>query len=345
MLNVWIERIPGIPVIPLLTPNLGKEGQGRQLFQNAFCDFHDPLVTIVQRPEEADVLLLAHNFPLVANRRAYLDQYAELSRHLNKRIVVFWHGDGTGPVSLPNARVFRTSQYLSQLRPQDVMMPAYAEDLARSVPLELRIKGGRLPVVGFCGWAEFKNLKNAIGTFLQALPWRMLAGLAGQVHWESRIKGLRLRRRAIAVLAASTCVSPNIVLRSSHSAHAATIRLDPDIARRAYVENMRTSDFTLCIRGDGNYSLRFFEALSMGRVPILIDTDCALPLDRLIDYSAFILRVSLADIAHIDQVVSDFWQHCSADRFMAMQHKAREVFEQHLSAVSFLRYATKHLFL
>lgn len=345
MVRVWIECIPGLPVTPLLYPNLGEEGAGRQLFQRAFADFRTPLVDLVSDPSQADILLLAHNYPLIRDRRDYLQRYREFAQRCNKRIVVFWHGDGTDAVALPHTVVLRTSQYKSRLRPGEYIMPAYAEDLSKAAALTLRPKHDGPPVVGFCGWATFKNPKNAVGTFLRALPLEVLSAVTGSSLWSARIKGIWLRRQVLRVLDRSALVQSNCILRSSHSAHAATIRTDPQEARRAYIQNMQESDFALCIRGDGNYSLRFYEALSLGRVPLFLDTDCAFPLEDRIDYASFTVRVPLHRLSSLDHVAAEAWNTLSADRFAAMQRHARDVYEKYLSSASFLRYAVEHLFL
>jgi hypothetical protein len=133
-------------------------------------------------------------------------------------------------------------------------------------------------------------------------------------------------------------------LRSSHSAHAKTIRLDPSQARREYIENMLASDFVLCIRGDGNYSLRFYEALSLGRVPVLLDTDVRLPLAGVVEYSSFVLSIHIADMLRIDEIVAEFWEQQTDQSWFVMQLKARDAFEKYLSAPRFLAYAVDHLF-
>jgi hypothetical protein len=198
--------------------------------------------------------------------------------------------------------------------------------------------------VGFCGWATFKDAKNAIGTFLQVLPWEARAAVTGDAQWRARVKGIWLRRKVLRVLSESSLVRPNFILRSSHSAHAATIRLDPQVARREYSENMRQSDLMLCLKGDGNYSLRFYEALSLGRIPLLLDTDGTLPLEDQTDYTSFIVRVPLEHLSEIDRITAEFWRELSPGRFLDMQRRAREAFTHFLSAPAFLRYAVAHLF-
>lgn len=61
-------------------------------------------------------------------------------------------------------------------------------------------------------------------------------------------------------------------------------------ARREFYQNMRECSYTLCMRGGGNFSYRFYEALSFGRIPILIDTDMVLPFEEKIDWDKHLLR-------------------------------------------------------
>jgi hypothetical protein len=45
----------------------------------------------------------------------------------------------------------------------------------------------------------------------------------------------------------------------------------------AYREHMRSSTYVFCPRGTENYSFRLYEALSFGRIPVIIDTDMVFP--------------------------------------------------------------------
>ena len=80
-----------------------------------------------------------------------------------------------------------------------------------------------------------------------------------------------------------------------------SVTRDAGDIRREYVENLRECDIALCVRGDANASQRFYEALSASRIPLFLDTDCVLPLEEVISYDDFMIRVpsrEIADIAH-----------------------------------------------
>jgi hypothetical protein len=74
--------------------------------------------------------------------------------------------------------------------------------------------------------------------------------------------------------------------------------------RRRYLENLNDSQFILCPRGVGLNSIRFFEALRMGRIPVLIADDTKLPLEWLVNYDNFVVRVPEADILEARKYVA-----------------------------------------
>jgi hypothetical protein len=160
----------------------------------------------------------------------------------------------------------------------------------------------------------------------------------------ARRKGLSFRREAIAALRCHDNVRTNFIIRSSYSGHKHTINVDPEIARKEYRENMLQSDLALCVKGDGNFSYRFYEALSLGCIPLLIDTDCVLPFAEKINYDSFMLRVSFQDIAGLAQRVEEWWDGLTDDKFVEMQKKAREAYERYLAVPAFLRFAFDSLF-
>lgn len=343
MLKVYAKLLSDVPYIPLLYPNLGPAKRGNLLFlEEALEGLDEPFVHIVEDPAQANYLLIPHNFPLIRDHAEYLRSYADLAGRLGKKILVFAHGDSDAPIPLPNTRVFRTSQYGDKKQENESMMPPYTADLLHGREPRYRERQAK-PVVGFCGWADYKNFRNRIGTYLQNALLNVQCVCEYSRKKAVQRKGLPLRRRVLRILRKSPLVQTNFVIRSSHSAHAKTITMDPVQARREYIANLLESDLALCIKGDGNYSLRFYEALSLGRVPLFLDTDCVLPLAEVIPYDDFIIRVPFRSLDRIDRVTAERWQAIDGPTFLHMQKTAREMFEKYLNVKSFLRYTVDHL--
>lgn len=342
MKTVYAKRLNDIPYIPLLYPNLGTQERDSILFlNNAFAKLREPIVNLTEDPEEADAIVLAHNYPSLKKHYDFVHAQSQLAKKLKKPFIIFWHGDSDGPVPFQNATVIRTSIYGKTKLGHEIAMPAYAEDLLKG-DVHIREKHAGKPVVGFCGWADYKNLKNRIGTAVKnsLIEAQGIVGLRN----DARLKGITYRMKVLHHLSKSEWVQPNFIIRSSYSGHAATIKTDATTARREYVENLLGSDYALAIKGDGNYSYRFYEALSLGRIPVLLDTDCVLPLEDEIDYDSFVVRVPYYDLYHLDQIVSEHYSSVSEKQFAAMQQKARHAFEQYLRVDAFLQYAVDHFF-
>lgn len=77
-------------------------------------------------------------------------------------------------------------------------------------------------------------------------------------------------------------------------------------SRRSWIDNLFNSKFVLCPRGGGLNSIRFFETILAGRIPILIADKAKLPLKKHIDYNEFIIKVSENNIDYINTAVEKF---------------------------------------
>jgi hypothetical protein len=76
-------------------------------------------------------------------------------------------------------------------------------------------------------------------------------------------------------------------------------------ARKQYYENFLKNRYALCIRGAGNFSFRFYEALCFGRIPILIDTDTALPFERIIDWEKHIIKIKENELTDLPNIIKN----------------------------------------
>jgi glycosyltransferase involved in cell wall biosynthesis len=101
------------------------------------------------------------------------------------------------------------------------------------------------------------------------------------------------------------------------------------------VDNLVASDYALVVRGDANSSVRFYEALSLGRIPLFLDTACVLPLEAAINYRDFCVFVDWRDIDRIGEKLLEFHRSLAPERFEDMQRKARTAYEEYLRIDAF----------
>ncbi len=338
MLKVFIgQPIPNLPIADVIRPNFGAVGLDR--WTERHVQLNTPVLELVKTPEEADFLLITHNYNAVCGNAEYLRSFKTLSRKLNKKVIVFFPGDSSQEVPIENAIVFRNSQYRSTLKKNEIILPGFVEDLGANLELKPRMKSNDKATVGFCGWADFHSTADYLKFWAKSLPTTLASLFNRKVLIKQ--KGLWWRRKVIKNLSNSKKINTNFIIRKSYSGNEKTIELDPRIARQEYIDNILGCDFTLCIKGDGNFSTRFFETLSLGRIPLLVDTECVLPLEEVIDYSQIILRVNWKDLSKLDSIVADFYAKVTPDQFSEMQKKARETFEKYLRLDAYFKTISK----
>ena len=108
-----------------------------------------------------------------------------------------------------------------------------------------------------------------------------------------------------------------------------------------YWNNMLDSPFILCMRGNGNFSVRFYETLALGRIPVLIDTDCVLPLSNEIDWYKHCIIVSNGNSDRIAESVHHILNEISNNEIKNMQIENRKLWIDKLSYSGFFSFSKK----
>jgi hypothetical protein len=290
--------------------------------------------------EKARAVVLPNNFKVMTSEAGeYIKQYLTQAEEFHLPLYCFSLGDFTDKIHFdPRIHVFRYSVYRSTISPQDIVMPPAIEDHGQQ-GIAIRKKEAK-PTISFCGMAALPTERRWVTYFFKTLFYK-IASLV-QPSLEARILGIYWRRKAIRACAHSSLVTTNFIIRNFFSADLRTIERDPVLARKEYIENIINSDFVLAPKGDGNFSFRFFEALSLGRIPVLIDTDCVLPLEDVIDYSKIIVRVPMNRVADLPRYIREFYDRLSDEEWASRQQRARQVFEDYLRQDSYFRYFFTH---
>lgn len=339
MLNVYTGKtIEKVSYLEILYYYFGKIDFGVERFgHEAIKLLNKPFFNLVEKPEMADFFLIPHNYFLIKKNEQYLKNFIELSKNNNKKILIVAGGDSDEEIDIPNAIILRTSQYRYKMKNNEIIMPAAVDDLMLGKQMSLKGKTDK-PTIGFCGWASFKNGVQKVKEYLKLFVLLIKSFVLFDKNILVRKKGIFWRMEALRILENSNLVNSNFTIRKSFSGNEKTIELDPKIARIEYIKNILDSDISLSIKGDGNFSNRFYEILSLGRVPLFIDTECVLPLEEKIKYNEFILRVSHKDLSHLDRIVSEFYLKLSDGKYAQMQRKAREAFDNYLRIDKFFEY-------
>ncbi|MCW2779320.1 MAG: hypothetical protein JWN17_3045 [Frankiales bacterium] len=273
--------------------------------------------------------------------------FAARAAAAGRSTLVFCHDDRVLPVDLPRAVVFRPSLWGARRAAADVALPGWVLEPAEG-PVSPR-PWEPVPSVGFCGFSPPLGVprppglpgvlhagKDHVRTAATRLGLSDRLGLAPQlVH----------RSAALRVLLRDPRVRAEVVLRSdrfrlTRTGFAPVQDLDPTVYRREYVENLLGTDYALSVRGYGNFSFRFYEALAAGRVPLLVDTDCVLPLAREVDWPALVVRVPARRTRSLVELLLAEHAALDPDAWRERQLRARSTWTERLTVHGF--FSTVH---
>mgnify|MGYP002777057409 FL=1 len=295
--------------------------------------------------EEADLAVLPTDWEPVLRleRQEAAVQFVQHIKQSDKRSISFFSGD-CSHLQLPinTDLIFRHSLYRSIRELNSFAFPAWSEDFVQKYlnhQLLVRQKSAK-PVVGFCGFAVTKSLKTYAKHFLYQGRKFFLKEKAGVPPYNI---GHVLRLWALSKLSKSKLIEPNFVQRDYP-----VFFTEPDFAfqqrmRMEYVQNMVDSDYVFCCRGSGNYSFRFYETLSCGRIPVFVDTDCVLPYDFAVNWKNYCVWVKETELHKIDEKIAEFHERISPQEFINLQYECRNLWEQWIAPAGFHRNLYRHL--
>ena len=113
--------------------------------------------------------------------------------------------------------------------------------------------------------------------------------------------------------------------------------------REEMLDTILGSDYALDVRGDANDSTRLFEILSLGRIPVIVDTERNFPFSDKVDYSSFALIVDFRDIKKLPERIAEFHKNISPERFEEMQRNAREAYVKYFRIDALMRPLSEEL--
>jgi hypothetical protein len=319
-----------LPHSPLLYPFWRNVLDSNKVpFQHALFErysFDTTKYDITDDPEKADLVFMPYSHNLVRQCAPELmEMCVAEAKKQNKFLLIDGVGDIEHPISAPRALVLRAGGYRFSRKENEIQVPFYADDLLEAYcggQLEIRQKSEKAKV-GFSGWASL-TLVQELRALAKELPTR-IKSIFDRRYAACR-KGIFFRRAALKALRASPLVESDFLVRPTYSGHRNDAAGDQSQLRREFVENLLNNDYNLDIRGDANASIRLPEILSVGRIPVIIDTERNLPFSDVLDYSSFSLIVDFRKLPRLPQILADFHAGLSPEMFKTMQKNARDAY-------------------
>ncbi|WP_179338034.1 exostosin domain-containing protein [Winogradskyella ludwigii] len=240
-----------------------------------------------------------------------------------------------------NLIVFRQGGYVSNYQKGHCGYPPFVDDYLMKNNLNtnyLNMTYGSKPVVGFCGQANSSVLNTVEEILKQYL--RNLRTKIGFSYFEKQkvLSTSYLRASLLNKLENNKLIDCNFIKRKAYRAGLKKGESRTKTTNTFY-KNMLESQYVLCVRGAGNFSVRFYETLMMGRIPIYVDTDGYLPLEKKIDWKKHVVWVDYNDRHRIDEILLEFHQNLNEEDLMLLFKKNRKIWKEKLTLSGFFQSA------
>jgi hypothetical protein len=289
---------------------------------------------------ESDIgfLPLTLNYYIKNSLLSQVDELAKILDKNNKKLIVWIDGDHSVRYKNSNCIFVRYFGQKSENKQNEFIQPGdMKSDLLSKFfedKLQARDKSDK-PIIGFDGCADYPPLKLA-GTILKNSVYKLYYSiLKTQFSPDPVIPYLIKRKEILKKLSTQPEIITNFTIRDSFAP--GTIGKNKN-ARVEYVNNIINSDYTLCYRGAANYSLRLYETLCLGRIPLFINTDCALPFENEIPWDDICLWVEYSEIDHLGEKITDYHHSMNGTQFREKQVQCRQIWEQYCTKEGFINH-------
>lgn len=308
-------------------------------------------IRLTQDPSEAEYFILPKHWTcyLWNGKRDMSDamKMAELADRFGKPLIIWFKGDLVPRIPFDNYVLFLPGIVKSTQKANHISCPVFIDDPQPRFgqPDKLfREKNGK-PTLGFCGYATTGALKTS---------WSVVNGVGlkvreklGKGDYESLpiLPSTFLRSRALDAGSKSDSVHTDFIIRRRYTPPVSSVkgRKDADERLAAFFANVYGTDYTICMRGYGNWSYRFYETLACGRIPVFLDTGCVLPLNDVIDWKKYCVWVDRSEVRQLGEKVADFHGSLSPGDFVDLQRACRKLWESRLTLDGFMN--DLHLYL
>ena len=293
-------------------------------------------------PKNADLLIL----PLTWN---YYFEYGKINeanetlkyyQNLNKPIITWVSGDYKHRVIDGNFIILQHNLYKSKRKNNEYSYPAIIRDPFDYLKFYgvTTVSGFKKINVSFCGKANL-TVFDKCESFLKELYFRMKNRIfKPYLDLSVPVSGMNLRGELLKSFSQNTNFDTNIIIRRRKDISL----IGKENYKFEYWNNILLAPFTICARGNGNFSVRFYETLAMGRIPILIDTDCVLPFDNEIDWFKHCIIVENTEPNRIVDSVSLLINAMDDNDIINMQIANRKLWIDKLSFGGFFYSFTKN---
>jgi hypothetical protein len=261
----------------------------------------------------------------IDEKQSIFKDFLQVCKNLNLKTLVFSTGDFGVTLAQKHTITLRLGGFKSRFKHRtDIMCPFIEDPIIKYNYEFFALPKSEKVTVGFVGHANnkfskiIKELmiysKHQIKRFLKLDP----------TDFQSFYPSSFYRYKYLKLIQTFKSIETNFIFRKKYRAGSVN-ESDRKITEIEFYQNIFSNSYTFCMRGSGNFSVRFYETLAMGRIPILLDTDCQLPFDEEINWHKHVVIINKNDLHKIEQIINTFHYQLNHEEFLALQKSNRQL--------------------
>ena len=261
-----------------------------------------------------------------------------IAHKYQKPIIIDATSDSDTFLDIPTAHILRCGLYKSLKKTFETECPFWSNYRTHKSLNFMTINSnkGKKPVVGFCGTTSSLGKLSNLTKSLIPTPLAQSALCRGKIarQIDIRVKegiSLKLREKAIAILTSDQRLETLFDVTNKYKNYYCQDEQNRIFLENRFIENINKCDYTLCVRGTGNYSGRFYMALNAGRIPIVLDTDVVIPYEDRLN----IIKIPLHSLHQIGDIVLEHFENVTDTELKYMKLQNREIYNQLLAPEKF----------
>ena len=285
---------------------------------------------IVDTIKTCDVVVFPINYTSFLKHKTAFNNLLKLAKEHSKPLWVYSSGDYGFTNYIPNSYTFRLGGFNSKLSQSSVVIPSFINDPYSTLQQDFSaLKKEALPSIGFVGHAQ-SGLVKYWKEWINHLKGNIKRGLGKQLADKQKFYPSSIKRaNYLNSLSNDKRLNTNFILRNNYRAGIQT-ETDKEKTTQEFYSNMYSNAYTFCSRGVGNFSVRFYETLAMGRIPILLNTDCRLPFEANIDWKQHCIIIEENEAAKMAEKIFEFHNSKTEAEFLELQKNNRQLWKSKL---------------
>jgi hypothetical protein len=248
---------------------------------------------------------------------------ADIARAEQKPCLFFSQDERLPPSRLSFGTLYRSSIF--KRLPHERAHAVFISDVREEAPQHATVVVERedRPRLGFCGY---------VGTPIRRAILRLLGA-------RQKVEALDLRSRVLRYAQQDQRLDSHFITRADYLGAATLAVFDQTHpladARQAFLQNLFKCSYGLAMRGKGNHSVRFYEILAAGRIPVFINTNCVLPFEAEIPWKTIMPWIEHEDIPSIGDRLLRFHNQMDEAGFRDKQLELRALWEARLTPIPY----------